>query len=94
MIAPWGHPVSGGELQRLSVARALLANRPVFLLDEPTRHLDTETAATVLSAVLELAADRSLLWITHRPDELRHFPEVRSLEPQPAIRPSRNYPTC
>ena len=77
VVAPWGHPVSGGELQRLSVARALLANRPVLLLDEPTGHLDPDTAATVLNAVLELTADRSLLWITHRPEELRQFPEVR-----------------
>jgi ATP-binding cassette subfamily C protein CydCD len=81
VVAPWGHPVSGGELQRLSVARALLANRPVLLLDEPTGHLDPDTAATVLNAVLEVAADRSLLWITHRPEELRQFPEVRRLNP-------------
>ncbi|HWG60901.1 MAG TPA: ATP-binding cassette domain-containing protein [Streptosporangiaceae bacterium] len=76
-----GHPVSGGELQHLSLARALLANRPVLLLDEPTRHLDPDTAATVLNAVLELAADRSLLWITHRPEELRQFSKVRRLNP-------------
>jgi ABC-type transport system involved in cytochrome bd biosynthesis fused ATPase/permease subunit len=63
------------------VARALLANRPVLLLDEPTGHLDPDTAATVLNAVLEVAADRSLLWITHRPEELRQFPEVRRLNP-------------
>jgi ATP-binding cassette subfamily C protein CydCD len=81
VVAPWGHPVSGGELQRLSVARALLANHPVLLLDEPTGHLDLETAATVLSAVLELTTDRSLLWITHRPEELRQFPEVRRINP-------------
>jgi ABC-type transport system involved in cytochrome bd biosynthesis fused ATPase/permease subunit len=81
VVAPWGHPVSGGELQRLSLARALLANRPVLLLDEPTGHLDPDTAATVLNAVLELAADRSLLWNTHRPQELRQFPEVRRLNP-------------
>ena len=53
MLAPWDHPVSGGELQRLSVARAVLADRPVLLLDEPTRHLDAATADTVLQAVLE-----------------------------------------
>lgn len=80
VLAPWGHPVSGGELQRLSVARALLADRPILLLDEPTGHLDGATADAVLTAVLEYAADRSLLWVTHRPAELALFPEVRRLE--------------
>jgi ABC-type transport system involved in cytochrome bd biosynthesis fused ATPase/permease subunit len=80
VVAPWGHPVSGGELQRLSVARALLANRPVLLLDEPTNHLDAAAAGAVLETVLKRAADRSLLWITHQPEELRQFPEVRRLK--------------
>jgi ATP-binding cassette subfamily C protein CydCD len=79
VLAPWAHPVSGGELQRLSVARALLAGRPVLLLDEPTRHLDAATAGAVLAAVLDQAAGRSLLWVTHRPDELARFPVVRHL---------------
>jgi ABC-type transport system involved in cytochrome bd biosynthesis fused ATPase/permease subunit len=83
VLAPWGHPVSGGELQRLSVARAVLADRPVLLLDEPTRHLDAATADAVLQAVLERAADRSLLWITHRPEELAAFPEVHHLGADP-----------
>ncbi len=80
VLAPWGHPVSGGELQRLSVARAVLADRPVLLLDEPTSHLDAATADAVLTAVLERAADRSVLWVTHRPEELARFPEVLSLK--------------
>jgi thiol reductant ABC exporter CydC subunit len=79
VIASWGHPVSGGELQRLSVARALLANRPVLLLDEPTSHLDAAAAGAVLETVLEQAADRSLLWVTHRTAELAVFPQVTSL---------------
>ena len=79
VLAPWDHPVSGGELQRLSVARAVLAGRPVLLLGEPTRHLDAATADAVLHAVLERAADRSLLWITHRPEELASLPEVHHL---------------
>jgi hypothetical protein len=79
MLAPWGHAVSGGELQRISVARAVLADRPVLLLDEPTGHLDPPTADAVLRTVLEHAADRSLLWVTHRPAELVPFPEVRVL---------------
>ena len=83
VLAPWDHPVSGGELQRLSVARAVLADRPVLLLDEPTRHLDAATADAVLQAVLDRAAGRSLLWITHRPEELASFAEVRSLTVDP-----------
>lgn len=82
VVAPWGHPVSGGELQRLSVARALLADRPVLLLDEPTSHLDAAAAGAVLKTVLKRAADRSLLWITHRPEELPQFTEVRRLNPR------------
>jgi ATP-binding cassette subfamily C protein CydCD len=84
VLAPWGQPVSGGERQRLSVARALLAERPVLLLDEPTSHLDVPTAEAVLAAVLERAAGRSLLWVTHRPEELILFPEARSLPAPPA----------
>ena len=68
-------------LQRLSVARALLADRPVLLLDEPIAHLDSGMAAAVLDAVPGLAAGRSLLWITHEREELRLYPEVRSLSP-------------
>jgi ATP-binding cassette subfamily C protein CydCD len=79
VLAPWGHPVSGGELQRLSLARALLAGRPILLLDEPTNHLDAATADKVLGAVLERARNRSLLWVTHRPAELALFPWVCSL---------------
>src|SRR6202044_3747363 len=62
VLAPWGHPVSGGELQRLSVARALLAGRPGLLLGEPTPHPDAAPADAVLQAVLARAAGRSLLW--------------------------------
>jgi ATP-binding cassette subfamily C protein CydCD len=79
VLAPWGQPVSGGERQRLSVARALLAERAVLLLDEPTSHLDVRTAEAVVAAVLERAAGRSLLWVTHRPEELILFPVARNL---------------
>jgi ABC-type transport system involved in cytochrome bd biosynthesis fused ATPase/permease subunit len=84
VLAPWGQPVSGGELQCLSVARAILAGRRVLLLDEPTRDLDAATADAILQAVLERTADRSLLWITHRPEELAAFAGVRYLSIDPA----------
>ncbi|MFD5824095.1 thiol reductant ABC exporter subunit CydD [Lentzea sp. NPDC060358] len=59
--------VSGGEAQRLALARALLHDADVVLLDEPTAHLDEPTARTLLD---ELRRDgRTILHITHRPDE-------------------------
>jgi ABC-type transport system involved in cytochrome bd biosynthesis fused ATPase/permease subunit len=83
VVAPWGHPVSGGELKRLGLARALLSDRPVLLLDEPTGQLDDATARAVLDAVLARAANRSLLWVTHRVEELAMFPEAHRLPPNP-----------
>jgi ATP-binding cassette subfamily C protein CydCD len=98
VLAPWGQPVSGGELQRLSVARALLADRPVLLLDEPTRHLDAATANVVLRAVLTRSAGRSLLWITHRSEELGLFPEIRRLNADrswlPSLHPKGSAPAA
>ncbi|SDP76279.1 thiol reductant ABC exporter subunit CydD [Lentzea jiangxiensis] len=59
--------VSGGEAQRLALARALLHDADVVLLDEPTAHLDEPTARKLLD---ELRRDRrTILHITHRPDE-------------------------
>jgi ATP-binding cassette, subfamily C, bacterial CydCD len=88
VLAPWGHPVSGGELQRLSVARAILADRPVLLLDEPTSHLDRAAADAVLAAVLDRTRQRSLLWVTHRTEELAAFPRAVDLGRLPVSPPA------
>ena len=55
--------VSGGERARIGLARALLADQRVLVLDEPTAHLDAATAAAVTSDLLD--TDRSVVWITH-----------------------------
>lgn len=56
--------VSGGERARLGLARAVLADQPVLVLDEPTAHLDTATASAVAEDLLG-AEDRTVVWITH-----------------------------
>lgn len=68
--------ISGGEAQRLGVARALLADRPILLLDEPTAHLDEPAAVALQASVLSTARGRTLLWITHRLDGLERFDQV------------------
>ncbi len=76
-----GSRLSGGQRQRLTVARALLADAPVLVLDEPTAHLDPETARTVMDDILVAASGRSVLLITHRPEGLEHMDEVVVLDP-------------
>lgn len=76
-----GAGLSAGQRQRLALARAFLADRPVLLLDEPTAALDGETEAEVVAAVRRLAADRTVLLVAHRPALLAVADRVVRLEP-------------
>ncbi len=57
--------VSGGERARIGMARAVLADLPVLVLDEPTAHLDAATAEAVAHDLLDASSGRSIVWITH-----------------------------
>ena len=57
--------VRSGERARLGLARALLADKPFLVLDEPTAHLDTATAREVAEDLLAACHDRALVWVTH-----------------------------
>lgn len=65
-MAEWGSTVSGGQRQRISLARALVRGTPVLLLDEATSNLDMETESEVLHDLFRQAADRTLVFVTHR----------------------------
>ena len=57
--------VSGGERARIGLARTLLADQMVLVLDEPTAHLDTATALAVTTDLLAASKERTIVWITH-----------------------------
>ncbi|MEU4083558.1 thiol reductant ABC exporter subunit CydD [Streptomyces aureus] len=75
-----GAGLSAGQRQRLALARAFLADRPVLLLDEPTAALDGETEAEVVAAVRRLAVGRTVLLVVHRPALLEAADRVVRLE--------------
>ncbi|MFF0201009.1 thiol reductant ABC exporter subunit CydD [Streptomyces sp. NPDC005017] len=75
-----GAGLSAGQRQRLALARAFLADRPVLLLDEPTAALDGETEAEIVAAVRRLSAGRTVLLVVHRPALLAVADRVVRLE--------------
>ncbi|MGP9501770.1 ATP-binding cassette domain-containing protein [Specibacter sp. AOP5-B1-6] len=70
VLSEAGHSVSGGQLQRLAIARAILADRPVLLLDEPTSALNPALAAELMDSLRAQAQERIVLMIAHRPEAL------------------------
>jgi ATP-binding cassette subfamily C protein CydC len=75
-----GAAMSGGERQRLALARALLADPAVLILDEPTAHLDPEARAALTADLLALTAGRATLLITHELEGLDQVDEIIVLE--------------
>ncbi|MDO0926904.1 thiol reductant ABC exporter subunit CydD [Streptomyces sp. TG1A-8] len=75
-----GAGLSAGQRQRLALARAFLADRPVLLLDEPTAALDGATEADIVAAVRRLAVGRTVLLVVHRPALLEAADRVVRLD--------------
>ncbi|MDG1642417.1 cysteine/glutathione ABC transporter ATP-binding protein/permease CydC [Klebsiella huaxiensis] len=71
-----GRQLSGGELRRLAIARALLHDAPLMLLDEPTEGLDATTESQILDLLAEVMRDKTVLMVTHRLRGLTRFNQI------------------
>jgi ATP-binding cassette subfamily B protein/subfamily B ATP-binding cassette protein MsbA len=72
--------LSGGEKQRLSIARALLKDAPILLLDEATASVDSETERLIQDALDHLMANRTAFVIAHRLSTIRNADHIYVLE--------------
>ncbi len=92
-ITERGRNLSAGQRQRIAIARALLRDAPLLLLDEPTAHLDPDGARQLLDVLETRLAGRTVILVTHRPDQLPGRYRVLTLDqgrlraPRRAVRP-------
>ncbi|WP_136314294.1 ABC transporter ATP-binding protein/permease [Actinomyces procaprae] len=75
-----GSRLSGGQAQRLSLARAFLADRPLLLLDEPTSQVDLDAEAAILDAIERLSVGRTVITVSHRSGALTAADRVVRVE--------------
>jgi ATP-binding cassette subfamily C protein CydC len=79
IVGETGREISTGEMQRIAVARALLRDAPIYILDEPTEGIDDRTAGMLLDALVRRLRGRTLIIISHRERELAFVDNVLRL---------------
>lgn len=79
-VGEQGMSISGGQAQRLALARAFLANRPLLLLDEPTSDVDLASEAHIMDAIERLARTRTVITVSHRAGALVACDQILTLD--------------
>ena len=78
-VGDGGRRLSAGQARRIALARAFLDDAPLVVLDEPTAHLDPESAAAIEAAIARLAVGRTMLLVTHRAELAARCDDVVAL---------------
>lgn len=78
-IGQGGRALSGGEIRRIGIARALLHNSPLILMDEPTESLDQQTEQQIIQLIKQTCKNKTLIMVTHRLTDNPLFDRVISL---------------
>ncbi|MGI5079175.1 ABC transporter ATP-binding protein [Treponema denticola] len=80
IVGEGGSTLSGGEKQRISIARAILKNAPILLLDEPTASLDSKNEVLVQKAISNLVKDKTVIMIAHRLKTIKNADKIIVLD--------------
>lgn len=80
LIQEGGNSLSGGEKQRISIARAILKNAPIIILDEATSALDSKNEQDILEAIDELTKNKTVIMIAHRMKTVRNADHIIAIE--------------
>ena len=80
VIGEGGASLSGGEKQRISIARAIMKDAPIIVLDEATANIDPENERELMSAIAELTQEKTVIMIAHRLKTVRNADQIIVLD--------------
>lgn len=80
VIGEGGTSLSGGEKQRISIARAIMKDAPVIILDEATANVDPENEKELMSAIEALTKEKTIIMIAHRLKTVEHADQILVLD--------------
>ncbi len=80
VLSDGGNNISGGEKQRISIARAMLKDAPIIILDEATANIDPENESLLTKAFANLTKDKTVIMIAHKLSTVKHADDIIVLD--------------
>ena len=76
IVGEGGQALSGGEKQRIAIARAIMKNAPIIILDEATANVDPENEKELIEAITNLTKEKTIIMIAHRLKTVKHADQI------------------